>query len=103
VAREELCACGVCQSLYASMCFAVVPLIFLYAGLVPVFAAGFVSHAGVTFLALSPAQVQGPSGLARILPRGDGVVQARVGARNYAVAFLPGHVVVLAFVVLHGS
>jgi len=37
-----------------------------------------VSHAGVAFLALSPAQVRGPSGLARILPRGDGVAQARV-------------------------
>jgi hypothetical protein len=46
--------------------------------LVLVFAAVLVSHAGVAFLALSPAQVRGPSGLARILPRGDGVVQARV-------------------------
>jgi len=76
--------------------------VFLCAGLVLVFAAVPVSHAGVAFLALSPAQVRGPSGLACILPRGDGVVQARVRARNFALAFLPGHMAAAAFAVLHG-
>jgi len=71
--------------------------------LVPVFAAVPVLHAGVAFLALSPAQVRGPSGLARILPRGDGVMQARVRARNFALTFPPGHMAAAAFDVLHRS
>ena len=71
-------------------------------GYVPDFAAGPQSHAGPAVLALSPAQVRGPSGLARILPRGDGVVQARVRARNFALAFPPGHMAAAAFAVLHG-
>jgi len=72
-------------------------------GYVPDFAAGPQSHAGPAVLALSPAQVRGPSGLARVLLRRDGVVQAGVGAWNFAVEFLPGHVSAAAFVVLHGT
>ena len=107
VARGELCAWGICQSLYdwlgASMYFAAALLIFLYADLVPVFATVPLSHTRAAYLALSPAQVRGPSGLARILTRGDGVLQARARARNYAAAFLSGYVVAAVFVVLHGS
>jgi len=39
----------------------------------------------------SGLRTERPGGLARILPRGDGVVQARVRARNFALAFPPGH------------
>jgi len=84
------------------MYFAVALLIFLYTDLVPDFVAVPLSHARAVFLALSPAQVRGPSGLARILLRGDGIVQAGVGAWNFAGAFLSGHVVATAFVVLYG-
>ena len=76
---------------------------FLCVSLVLVFAAVPVSHTGVAFLALSPAQVRGPSGLARILSRGDGVVQAGVRAQNFALAFPPSHMAAAAFAVLHGS
>ena len=68
-----------------------------------VLAAVPVSHAGVAFLALSPAQVRGLSGLARILPRGDGVVEAGVTDRNFAPAFPPGHMAAAAFAVLQRS
>jgi len=106
-ARQELCAWSVCQSLYGwlgvSIYHAMARLIFLSAGFVPDFAAGPLPYAGATVLALSPAQVRGPSGLARVLPRGDGIVQAGLGAWSFAVEFLPCHVGAAAFDVLHGS
>ena len=76
-------------------------LIFLYTGFGPDFAAGPQAHAWAAVLALSPAQVRGPSGLARILPRRDGIVEAGLGALTFAVEFLPVHVGAAAFVVLH--
>ena len=105
-AREELCAWSVCQSLHgwlvASMYYVLArPIIFFDAGFVPDFAAGPQSHAWAAVLALSPAQVRGPSRLARILPRRDGIVQAGLGAWTFAVEFLPVHVGAAAFVVLH--
>jgi len=65
-------------------------LISLAAGLVPDFATGPHSHVVSAALALSPAQVREPAGLARFLPRRDGIVQAGSGA----VQFLSGHMVV---------
>ena len=61
MAREELCAWSVCQSLYgwrgASMYHAMARLIFFDAGFVPGFSAGPQSHAGAAVLAPSPVQV----------------------------------------------
>jgi len=86
------------QWLYPECCLA-----FLCTDLVLVFAAVPVSHAGVVFLVLSPVQVRGPSGLARILPRGDGVVQTGVTNRNFAPAFPPGNMDAAVFAVLQRS
>jgi len=57
-------------------------------GFVPNFAAGPQSHVGEAVLALSLAQVRGPSGLARVLPGRDGIVHAGSGARAVAIKFL---------------
>ena len=78
-------------------------LIFLYAGFGPDFAAGPQSHAWAAVLALSPAQVRGQSGLARVLPRRNGSVQAVVGAWALAVEFLSGFVGAVVFALLQGS
>ena len=51
-------------------------VIFPAAGFVLKFAAGPPAHALAAALALFPAQVWGQARLARVLPRGDGVVQA---------------------------
>ena len=67
-----------------SMHHAMARLIHLATGFVPDFAAGPQSHAGATVLALSPAQVREPAGLARVLPRRDGIVQAGSGAWAFA-------------------
>ena len=71
--REELCVWSVCRSLYGwlgeSMCHVMARLIFLDVGFVPDFAVGLQSHGAAVVLALSTAQ----SGLARVLPRRDGV------------------------------
>ena len=64
------------------------PIIFFDAGFVLDFAAGPQSHAWAAVLAPFPAQVRGPSELARVLPRGDGVVRAGAGAWAAAVDFL---------------
>ena len=72
-------------------------LISLAAGFVPNFDAG--PHTVVDALALSPAQVRGPAALARLLPRGDGTVQAG----SDAVQFLSGHIVGVVLVLWHGS
>jgi len=69
------------------MCHGMAQLIFLDAGFVPDFAAGPQSHVGAAVLALSPAQVRGPSGLARVLPRRDGIVHAGSGTRAVAINF----------------
>ena len=47
---------------------------FSLCGFGPDFVAGPQSHAGVTVLVLSPAQVRRLSGLACVLPRRDGIV-----------------------------
>jgi len=52
-------------------------LIFLVAGSVPEFAAGRQSQNGAAVLALFPARVRGPNGLARVLPRRDGYYSSR--------------------------
>ena len=46
------------------------------AGFVPKLTAGPPTHVLAAALALFPAQVWGQARLARVLPRGDGVVQA---------------------------
>jgi len=74
-------------------------LISLAAGFVLNFDAGPPDHAVAAALALSPAQVRGPAGLARVLPRGDGIVQAG----SDAVQFLSGHIVDTVLVLWHGS
>ena len=71
----------------------------LAAGFVPNFAAGPPVRSVVAALTLSPAQVWGPAGLARVLPRGDGIVQAG----SDAVQFLSGHIVATVLVLCHGS
>ena len=48
----------------------------LVVGFVPNFDAGPPAHTVSAVLVLSPAQMWGPAGLDRVLPRGDGVVQA---------------------------
>ena len=68
-------------------------LIFLAADFVSNFAAGPQSHTGAVVLALSPTQVREPAGLARVLPRRDGIVQAGSGAWAFTVWFLSGYVV----------
>jgi len=65
------------------------------AGFVPNFAVGPPPHVVAVALALSPAQVRELTGLARVLPRRDGIVQAG----SDAVQFLSGPVLVL----WHGS
>jgi len=91
-AREEMCAWSVCRSLNGwfdvSMHHAMARLIFLDAGFFPDFAAGPQSHIWAAVLALFPAQVRGPSGLARVLPRSDGIVQTGSGAWAFAAAVL---------------
>jgi len=72
-------------------------LISLTTGFVPNFDPG--PHAVTAALTLSPAQVRGPAGLARVLPRGDGIVQAG----SDAVQFLSGHTVAVVLVLWHGS
>jgi len=61
-------------------------LISLAPGFVPNFAAGPPDHVVTAALGLSPVQVREPAGLARVLPRRDGIVQAGSGA----VQFLSG-------------
>jgi len=72
-------------------------LISLAVGFVPNFDVG--PHTVAPALALSPAQVRGPAALARLLPRGDGTVQAG----SDAVQFLSGHIVVVVLVLWYGS
>ena len=64
------------------------PIIFFDAGFVPDFAAGPQLHAWEAVLAPFPAEVRGPSELARVLPRRDGVVRAGAGAWAATVNFL---------------
>ena len=59
------------------------PLIFFDAG----FAPDPQLHAWAAVHALFPAQVRGPSELARVLPRRDGVVRAGAGAWAAAEIF----------------
>ena len=85
------------------MCHGMARLIFLDTGFVPDFAAGPQLHARAAVLAPSPAQVRGPSGLARVLPQRNGIVQAWAGAWAFAIEFLSSLVVAAAFVLLHES
>jgi len=85
----------VSESAWLAWCVhAMARLIFLDVVFALDFAAGPQSHGGAVVPTLSSAQVQGPSGLARVLPRRNGIVQARSGAWVFAVEFLSGHVVV---------
>ena len=68
-------------------------------GFVPKFVAGPPAHTLAVALPLFPAQVWGPARLARVLPRGDGVVQAG----SDAVQFLSGHIAVVVLVSWYGS
>jgi len=72
-------------------------LIFVHVYCAPNFAAGPRSHVGAAVFAPYCAQVRGPSGLARVLPRRNGIVQAVVGAWALAVEFLSGFVGAVAF------
>jgi len=74
-------------------------LISLAADFVPNFDVGAPTHAVAVVLVLSPAQVWGPAGFARVLPRGDGIVQAG----SEAVQFLSVHLVAVVLVLWHGS
>jgi len=74
-------------------------LISLAPEFVPNFAAGPPSHVVAAALALSPGQVREPAGLARVLPRRDGIVQAGSGA----VQIFTGHIVAAVLVLWHGS
>ena len=67
------------------------------------FAAGPQSYVGATVLALFPDPVREPGGLARVLPRRDGIVQAGSGVWAFAVWFLSGHVVDAMLMSCHGS
>ena len=78
---------------------AMVRLISLPAGFVPNFAAGPPTHTVATALALSPIQVREPAGLARVLPRRDGIVQAG----SDAIQFLSVHIVDAVLVLWYGS
>jgi len=70
---------------------------------VPGFAVDPQSHNGAVVLALFPAQVRRPSGLARVLPRRDGIVQAGSGTWDFAAEFWSSHVVAAVWILLHGS
>ena len=76
-AGEELCACSMGRNLQVwldvSTQHAMARLFFLAAGCGPDFAAGFQSHVGATVLSLCPVPVREPGGLARVLPRRDGI------------------------------
>jgi len=100
MSRGELCAWG---GLHGwpddSMHHAQARLNSLASGFVPNFDTGPPAHTVSAVLALSPAQVWGPAGLARVLPRGDGVVQAG----SDAVQFLSGHIVAVVLVLWYGS
>jgi len=78
-------------------------LISLVVGFVPDFDVGPHSQVVAAVLALSPAQVREPAGLARVLPRRDGIVQAGSGAWPCAVQFLSGHMVAAVLILWHGS
>jgi len=68
-------------------------------GFVPKFDTGPPAHALAAALALFPVQVWGPAQLARVLPRGDGVVQAG----SDVVQFLSGHIATAVLVLCQGS
>ena len=81
-------------------------IIFFDAGFVPDFAAGPQLHAWEAVLAPFPAEVRGPSELARVLPRRDGVVRAGAWAWAAATNFLSSlapcwAMVLLIFVHVH--
>jgi len=80
-----------------------VRLIFVHVYCAPNFAAGPRSHDGAAVFAPYRAQVRGPSGFARVLPRRNGIVQAVVGAWALAVEFLSGFVGAAAFASLQES
>ena len=67
-------------------------MIYVHERCAPKFAAGPWCQVGAAVFALYRAQVRGPSGLARVLPRRDGVVQVVVGAWTRGAGFLSGFV-----------
>jgi len=56
-------------------------------------------HTVSVAMVLSPDQVRGPAGLARVLPRRDGIVQAG----SDAIQFLSVHIVDAVLVLWYGS
>ena len=106
VERDELCAWVGCQSLrsllVASSVDAVVFCPSLAAGLVRVSAAVLVTLARVDSCASSPTQIRGHCWPARVLPRGDGIVQARERAQDVTRPFQLEHGCDAPTVVLHG-
>jgi len=72
---------------------AMAQLISLATGFVLDFDAGPHSHTVAGVLALSSVQMREPAGIARVLPRRDGIVQAGSEAWKIAVQFLIGHMV----------
>jgi len=85
------------------MCRAMAQLIFVHVYCAPNFAAGPQSHVRAAVFAPYCAQVRGPTGLARVLPRRNGIVQAVVGAWALVVEFLLGFVGAAVFASLQGS
>jgi len=75
---------------------------FVHVHCAPNFAVGPWFHVGAADFAPYCAQVRGPGGLARVLPRSNGIVQAVVGAWALAVE-LSGFVGAADFALLHGS
>jgi len=94
VPREERCAWSVCWNLCdcagTSLCRARSFFVHVYCA--PNFAAGPRSPVGAAVVPLYHAQVQGPSGHARVLPRSICIVQAVVGALARAAGLLSGFV-----------
>jgi len=89
--------------LVASVVDAVVFCPFLAAGLVRFSAAVLVALARVVPLARAPAQVRGQCQPARVLPRGDGFVQARERTQDVNQPFPQKHGCDAPPVVLYGS
>ena len=102
--REERCACAVCRNLCGcpgtSLCQAMSQLNYVHVHCAPNFAAGPQFQVWAAVFDLYHAQVRGPSGLARVLPRRNGIVQAVVGAWALAVE-LSGFVGAAPFALLH--
>jgi len=105
VPRWKRCACVACPNLcvcLAGTCRTLTRLVFVHVHCAPGVAAGPRFHVGTAVLAPYHAQVRGPSGLTRVLPRRDGIEQAVEGACSLAVE-LSDNVGAAPFASLQGS